>query len=216
MATELGRIERPEAEGFRAGRKLYLVPLVFAPRNPPPDYASLLEEYWRGVDEHLERLETRIGAIKHVYHESVSAAGEEALKAVEAISAYSSNICRNRVAMGATMEAIEDAELFGEMLDWQRCLMVGLVSQKVSTTVWQSYRDAQKRRNERILSVIDSTLGEGEAGVLFIAEDHSLQFPVSLQVFYVAPPALDRIHRWVRDRARAEGEAESRDTPGQQ
>ena len=80
MSEELGRIDRPEAEGFRAGRKLYLVPLVFGPRKPAPDYAPLLIEYWRGVDEHLEKLETRIGAIKHVYHEAVAASGDEALR----------------------------------------------------------------------------------------------------------------------------------------
>ena len=85
------------------------------------------------------------------------------------------------------MEALEDVDLYIEMLDWQRCLMVGLVSQKVGSMVWQKYREAQTRRNEQMLKVIDSTLGEGEAGVLFITEEHSLQFPVTMQVFYVAP-----------------------------
>ena len=208
MAEELGRIERPEAAQFRGGRKLYLVPLVYSPKAPPAGYAPILVEYWRGVDEHLERLETRIGRVAHVYHESVPAGGEEALQQVESMNDYTGSICRYRVAAGAKFEALEDPELFAEALDWQRCLMVGLASRKASTLVWDNYRDTQKRRNERILGVIDQTLGDDEAGLLFVTEDHSLQFPTSIQVFYVSPPALDRIHRWLRDNSRAASDSD--------
>ena len=30
-----------------------------------------------------------------------------------------------------------------------------------------------------------------------------VQFPVDIEVFSVAPPALDEIHRWLRDRSQA-------------
>ena len=43
--TELGRIERPEAEQYRAQRKLYLVPLVYTPKEPPADYVATLARY---------------------------------------------------------------------------------------------------------------------------------------------------------------------------
>ena len=52
---------------------------------------------------------------------------------------------------------------------------------------------------------IDTTLAEGETGVLFISEDHGVQFPTDVQVFYVAPPALDALKRWLGERMRAAG-----------
>ncbi|MCK4581439.1 MAG: hypothetical protein KAU10_08800, partial [Dehalococcoidia bacterium] len=48
---------------------------------------------------------------------------------------------------------------------------------------------------------------------------HRLQFPGDIEVFSVFPPALDEIHRWVRDQTRearekpAAGDEEA--TPGQ-
>ena len=53
----------------------------------------------------------------------------------------------------------------------------------------EGYREAAQKRNEFISARIDETLDEEEVGVLFIREDHSIQFPEGVQVFYVAPPA---------------------------
>jgi len=199
--TELGRVERPEAEPFRAQRKLYLVPLVYSPKEPPSDYVATLARYWGGVREHVRRLEERIGTVRRVYHESVPVAGAEGLKLAQQLNARAHEIAAQKVEAGASFEALEDAELLAETIDWQRCLMVGLSSQRVANQVWTSYREASQRRYEHMAKRIDETLGPGEAGLLFILEEHSLQFPASIQVFYVAPPALDEVHRWVRDHA---------------
>ena len=59
------------------------------------------------------------------------------------------------------------------------------------------------KRYERIAARIDETLGEGESGVLFIREDHRVQFPGDVQVFYVAPRALDALKRWIDEQVRA-------------
>ena len=37
MSTPLGEIQKPEAEQYRKGRKLYLVPMFAAPLDSPPD-----------------------------------------------------------------------------------------------------------------------------------------------------------------------------------
>ena len=60
--------------------------------------------------------------------------------------------------------------------------------------------EASKKRNERIASQIDETLNEDESGILFMREGYQIQFPSEIEVFYVAPPALDEIKRWFRDR----------------
>ncbi len=205
--AELGRVERPEAEQFRAQRKLYLVPLVYTPKEPPADYVATLARYWGGVREHVRRLEERLGPVRRVYHESVPLAGPEALELARQINQRSAEIAEQKVEAGATFEAVEDAELLGETVDWQRCLMT-VTSPKVANQVWASYRDASRRRAEHMARRIDETLGPGETGLLFILEEHSLQFPPTIQVFYVAPPALDEIHRWVREHSRQAEAAE--------
>ena len=199
--TELGRIERPEAAPFIGQRKLYLVPLVYTPAQPSADYAAILARYWFGVREHLRRLEGRLGPINHVFHEAIPTGGEDGLKLAERVNPRSAEIAREKVANGAAFDAVEDPETLAESLDWQRCLMAGLASQKVAAQVWGFYRDASRKRNEHVAKRLDELLKEGEAGVLFVMEEHSLQFPPSIQVFYVAPPALDEVHRWMRDHA---------------
>ncbi len=208
MSSELGRIEKPAAEQFVGQRKIYLVPLVFAPPKPSPEYADLYERYWSGVREQLLKLENSIGFIARVYHESVGVAGEEGLREVEKLNDKSSSLARSKVEAGASFEAVEDEELVAEAFDWQRCLMIGLESRKVADQIWSSYTEATRRRYEVMAQRIDETLKPAEAALLFVSEDHRIQFPPDIQVFYVSPPALDEIHRWMRDqRLKAQREA---------
>lgn len=210
MSSELGKLEKPSAEQFRGQRKIYLVPLVFAPPQPPPDYADLYERYWTGVREHLLKLENAIGSIARVYHESVGHSGEEGLAEAEKLNSKSASVARGKVEAGARFEALEDEELLAEAFDWQRCLMVGLESRKVADQVWGYYSEATRRRYEVMSKRIDETLKPEEAGLLFLSEDHRLQFPSDVRVFYVSPPALDEIHRWLRDQRR-----QPQEQPGQ-
>lgn len=211
MSSELGRLEKPPAEQFQGERRIYLVPLVFAPRKPAPDYADMFERYWSGVREHLMKLEHSMGAIAHVYHESVGLAGEDGVAMAERLSEKSASIARNKVENLAGFEALEDQELVVESIDWQRCLMIGLESQKAGEYVWKSYSEAMKKRYEIMAQRIDDSLGAGEAGLLFITEEHHLQFPAGVRVFYVSPPALDEIHRWLRDHRGGPAEEEPRE-----
>jgi hypothetical protein len=84
-------------------------------------------------------------------------------------------------------------------MDWTRCLAIGLQNQEVLTKVYESYAEAGKNRNEHIARQIDDTLKTDEIGILFMREGHQVQFSSDIQVFYVAPPALDEIKRWLRD-----------------
>jgi hypothetical protein len=209
MAEELGRIEKPEAEHFKEKRKLYLVPLIFQGRDVPSEYAEKFSLYWEQVKEHINRLEVRIGKIKQVYHESVSLSSEEGLKFLEKLSPDSYQIVRDKLESGAEFEAIEDKELVEESVDWERCLFAGLMSEKVARKVSEFYLDASRKRYEHIAKRIDETLKDGEASILFIREGHMVQFPQDIEVFSVAPPMLDEIHRWLRDRTSANKSSET-------
>ncbi|MBI2850877.1 MAG: hypothetical protein HYX80_07565 [Chloroflexi bacterium] len=199
MAEELGRIERPEAGQFKDKRKLYLVPLLYSWQDAPAEYGVLFDIYWQQVKEHLANLEAKMGGVKSIYHESVSLAGEEGLKFLEKISQASYRITSEKCRSGAQVEATEDMELVEEAMDWERHLMMGFISEKVARMVSDFFTEASKKRYEHIARRIDETFKENEVAVLFIREGHRVQFPSDIEVFSVFPPALDEIHRWLRD-----------------
>ncbi len=125
--------------------------------------------------------------------------GEEGCKEMGKMNTRSYEITKRRLDKGAKLQPIEDGELLTELMDWSRCLAIGLQNQRVFTTVYNSYVEADKKRNECIAKRVDQTLKPGEAGVLFMREGHQVQFSSDIQVFYVAPPALDEIRRWLRN-----------------
>ena len=129
------------------------------------------------------------------------------MKAVERLNPNSYQIAKTQCDNGAIFEAIEERELFEEVMDWQRCLMLGFMSDKVASKVSEFYVEAARKRNELMAKKISETLKNDEAGLLFIREGYELQFPSDIEVFSVFPPALDEIHRWLRDRTEKEKEA---------
>jgi hypothetical protein len=202
VPERLGKIERLEAERFKQGKKLYLVPLVYSGEKAPDEYKEKSNRYWQQVAEQLTNLASKIGRVNRVYHESIFQSGEDGMKALERLDPGGYQIARTQYDNGAIFEAIEDEELFEEVMDWQRCLMLGFMSNKVATKVSEFYTEAAKKRNESIATKISETLEEDEAGLMFIREEHSVQFPNDVEVFSIFPPALDEIHRWLRDQAR--------------
>jgi len=199
MSEQLGKIEKPEAERFKQGKKLYLVPLVYSHKDAPDEYKEKCTRYWQQVTEQLTNLISKIGMVNRVYHESIFQAGEDGLRATERLNPSSYQIAKNQCAHGATFEAIEEKDLFEEVMDWQRCLMLGFISENVANKVSEFYIEAMKKRNEFVAKRIRETLKDDEAGLLFIKEGHSVQFPADIEVFNVFPPALDDIHRWQRE-----------------
>jgi len=200
MSEELGKINKPEAEEFRKGKKLYFVPLIYCGDESPADYRQMFNRYWNEVEDQISSLERKLGAVRHIYHEMVSEAGDEGVKLVEQVHDKSYRIIENRLSKGAEMEAAEEPDLLSEFMDWSRCLMMGLQNQNVFGQVYKSYNEAAKKRNEYIAACIAKTLREDEVGILFMREGHQIQFRPDIRVFYVSPPALDEINRWLRRR----------------
>jgi len=201
VSEPLGRVDRPAAESFHSLRKLYLVFLVFTHESAPKEYNERCERYWLQVGDQLANLEAKAGAARHIYHEAMYEGGDAGLALLKSVHPFSHGIAAARCANGAILEALEDRELAAEVSDWERFMMMGYASRKVGELVSDLYTQALKKRNEYVLSVIDTTLGAGEAGVLFVGEGHRLQFPSDIEVFSVVPPALDELHRWVRDQS---------------
>ena len=212
MSQELGKIEKPEAAKFQQGRKLLLIPLIYSYKDAPSEYNDIYERYWKQVAEHIVNLEAKIGTVSQVYHESISLGGDDGLKIMEQLNPKSCQISRQKCQDGANLEVIEDKELAEETIDWERCLFIGFLSDKVATKVSELYLEAAKKRYEHISKKIDETLKSDEMAILFIREGHLIQFPQDIEVFSVAPPALDEIRRWLRDRTstqESEGDSQS-------
>jgi len=211
MTKPLGKIAKPEAEHFTGKRKLYLVPLIFSGEGAPSEYVEKFNLYWEQVSQHVANLELKIGKVSHIYHESITMAGENGLKVIEKLNPSCCQIVRDKCQSGAVLEATEDKELSEECIDWERCLLMGFISQKVAKMVSEFYLEALRKRYEHIARGIDETLKANEVGMLFIWEGHMVQFPQDIEVFSVAPPALDEIHRWQRDRSSPEKRERKRD-----
>src|SRR5258708_5707194 len=158
MAQELGKIERPTAASFEGSRKLFLVPLVYSPPEPPADYVGMLERYWAGVRNQVRRLAERTSAIRHVYHEGISQGSEPALTTIEQLNPRSHALIAEFVQDGAAIEALEETEALAESIDWQRCLMLGLNSLKVMQQALEGYRESTRRRYEIMAKRIEESL----------------------------------------------------------
>lgn len=200
MSQDLGKIEKPSVEEYRAARKLFFVPLLFTPRDIQGELFEKVFRYWDQVDAQLTSLELKLGITKKVYHELVPIGREEGSKIIEELNSTSYGIVKARLDKGAQLEPLEDADLLTESMDWTRCLAVGLQNAKVFDKVYESYIQAQKKRNEHIAKMINDTLKESEVGILLMREGHQVQFPADIEIFYVSPPGLDEIKRWLRTR----------------
>jgi len=204
MDQELGKIEKPDAESFKKGRRLFLVPLLYAGKDAPPDYVEKYELYWKQVDEQVRHLESRVGLVNRVYHESISVGGKEGLEIMEKVNIKSYEMARQKCQDKAQLEVIEDKQLAEENMDWERCMLIGFLSDTVASKVYESYVESAKKRYAYMGKKIDETLEANEIAILFIREGHMVQFPKDVEVFSVAPPSLDEIHRWMRDRINRE------------
>ena len=208
MTEELGKIERPAAEEFKSGRKLYFVPLILSMGEDNLELDLKVGNYWEQVETQLSNLESKLGAISYIFHELVPVGDDEGLKTIETLCKDSLKIVRKRIDQGARLHPIEDGDLLFEFMDWGRCLSIGIQSQRVFTQVYEAYNKAHKLRNESIAKKVDEALGDDETGILIMREGHQVQFPSDIQVFYIAPPGLDELKRWMRERE-AEAEKEN-------
>ena len=161
MTQELGRISRPSADQYQGRRKLLLVPLVYGPPTADPEGAAVLQNYWEQAQTQVAALETALGQLQHVYHESLTAGGEEGLEQLEAADQRSHRLIRDKCQAGAVLEETEDLDILLETLDLQTVsddaagqsvcrrqtsgMVWGKQSQALRTHRWPVGRDTGRR-----------------------------------------------------------------------
>ena len=176
-----------------------LVPLVYGPPSDDQEAAAVLQNYWEQVQTQVAALETALGSLQHIYHESLTVGGDEGLEQLGATDQRSHRFIRDKCEAGAALEATEDLDALLETLDLQRCMMIPLASPAVAARLQEWYAESNRRRYEHIAGRIDGTLEEDAVGLLMISDRHQVQFPGDIEVFYVAPPALDDFRRWMQN-----------------
>jgi hypothetical protein len=200
MAEELGKIPKPPVEDFKKGRKLIFVPIIYPGEGLPEEYKQKFNRYWEQVEKHVTELTSKLGRVNAIFHELIAVSGEEGVKSLKDLNKPGYKIVAACIKKKARLENLEDADLLTEFMDWSRCLMIGLQNPKVISRIYESYAEVGKKRNEAMAKKIDDTLKRDEIGIVMMRESHQVQFPADIQVFYVSPPALDEIKRWLRDR----------------
>jgi hypothetical protein len=202
MAQELGKIEKPPAESFKKGRKIFFVPVIYQSEDLPKDYLEKFNRYWEEVEKQIAELSLKLGEINKIYHELIAFSGEKGATTLKDLNNPSYKIVQACLTKKASLEALEDSDLLTEFMDWSRCLLIGLQNPNVISKVYDAYTEVGKKRNEAMARKIDETLKDNEIGMVLMRESHQVQFPADVQVFYVSPPALDDIKRWLREQER--------------
>ena len=206
MAKKLGKVRKPSAKIFEKGRKLLFLPLVFSTEEPEPELTKRLDEYWKQARLQIEKLEAGLAKVSKIYHELVSDAEKEGVKAMEEMDTGSKDIVKGYIQRGAEFYPVEERSLLSEFIDWNRCLSIGLLSRRALEQVQQAYNDVQCRRQERIAKIVNETLKGDEVGMLVMREGCDIQFPPDIQVFFISPPALDEVKKWFAENRYAYGQ----------
>ena len=106
-------------------------------RKAPP----FLQNYWEQVQTQVAALETALGSLQHIYHESLTVGGDEGLEQLGATDQRSHRFIRDKCEAGATLEATEDLDTLLETLDLQRCMMIPLASPAVAARLQEWYTE---------------------------------------------------------------------------
>jgi hypothetical protein len=198
VSQELGRLDRPSALQFVGKKKLLLLPLIQAPNADEVEVKEILDRFWLQAEQQIDSLSAALGPIQYVFHETVTEDGEPGLKQLEMFSSASYEMVKNKIESGSSMISVEDPELLMENLDLRRLLMMPLSSHNVAVRIQDWFSDNSKSRNEGIANKIKDSIQSNEVGILLISDGHQVQFPADLEVFYVAPPALDEFRQWLQ------------------
>ena len=208
MPEKLTQIPKPKAASYKGGRKIYLVASMFGFQGVPDDLKSKLETYWTDVRSQIDNLEQSLAKITRVYHEGVFESGETGLESVNNINSYAYPFINTLCKSTAKLESLEDKVLVQEEYDWRICSSAGLTSEKVYSLILKNLEESTAKRWSHASTIIDSPIPKDAAALLIANENHKIQFPEDIQVFYVSPPSFDSVKRWVDDQIRLMVEAQ--------
>ena len=199
----LSRMPKPGAEQYKDVRKLLLATLFIFPISDSDDIEPLLEKYWSEIRDQVQNLERSLGSVTQVFHEDVFLSGDEGLSMIDRINPKGHSFVQTLIWSTADLVAFEDQEIIMELSDWQRCLSIGIMSEKVRKIVLDGYTEISSKRSELLTKKIDESVPEGGCAIIFTLQESKIQFPEDVQVFYIAPPSLNEIKNWIEKKMKS-------------
>ena len=196
-AEEIGSIGKATAGDILASRKIYLVTMVQPSPGAPDGFEQRYNDYWSAVEQQISNLETTAGTVNRIFAEGVIGRGDDAMLMVQQSNPGAHSVVRQRVSAGAVFEEFEDTDLFGQVIDWGRCLQGGLINQTVADEIQTKYTEASEKRSKHLLKQLNEGILESEAGLL-LSGDPSIAIPDGVEKFLISPPELDGLQRWVQ------------------
>ena len=196
-AEEIGSIGKATAGDILASRKIYLVTMVQPSPGAPDGFEQRYNDYWSAVEQQISNLETTAGTVNRIFAEGVIGRGDDAMLMVQQSNPGAHSVVRQRVSTGAVFEEFEDTDLFGQVIDWGRCLQGGLINQTVADEIQTKYTEASEKRSKHLLKQLEEGILESEAGLL-LSGDPSIAIPDGVEKFLISPPELDALQRWVQ------------------
>ena len=196
---ELGKISKPSVDRFKNKKRLIYVPIFFV----PPQISEIKEnnpfkDYWAEIADNINKLELSLGKIDTIFHEMNTKSKEEGLNIIENINPHGIDFIKILYNSGSKVSDFENEELITELMDWQRALSSGIISAKAREIISREYNETNSERNKTLLNKISKELNVGSNGILFMREDHGLQFDNETEVFYVSSNTISKVHEWLK------------------
>jgi len=197
--AEIGKITKPEVKQYENRKKIYFIKNIYLPQNATDTYKSIFKRYWKEVEEHLGKLEAA-GKVSKIFCESIYMTGEKSMQVLHNMNARLGEIVKKKIDEGALFLPLEDKDIFGAYIDWNNCLMIVQTS-AVYETVHELFKEAVMNRLKHITKVLEENIADTEAVLLIMREEDrkALEFPDDMEVFPIAPPALDDLEQYIRD-----------------
>ena len=187
----------PRSSDQLTKRKAMIVRIV-QPLPSLPGYDERATAYWDAARMHVGRQEASIGPYKQVFVEGVMGHGADGMLAIQQANPGLHRFVKSFIDSGAALAPLEDTNLLLETADWSECLNVQPRSEKVQQLLIEKYNEAAEARNAHLNTVLDASIGIGEAAIVLVISD-SLPLPPDVERFLVSPPELDQLNRWLRE-----------------
>ena len=196
---ELGKISKPSVDRFKNKKRLIYVPVFFV----PPQISEIKEnnpfnDYWAEIADNINKLELSLGKIDIIFHEMNTKSKEDGLNIIENLNPDGIDFIKILHNSGSKISDFENEELITELMDWQRASSSGIMSTKAREIISKEYNETNSQRNKNLLNKISEELNIVSNGILFMREDHGLQFDNETEVFYVSSNTISKVHEWLK------------------
>ena len=209
MSDEIGKIQKPDSKNIIGKRKAFICVLLQAPPEASKELHDLIQKYWDAVDTNITNLEKKAGVVKRVFVEGIPGKGEDVSVSLKEASLGAWNILQERINSGAEFEEFENLDILQKVIDWSKCLNVGLSNRSVAEKISEELKKESESRIDFINSSLDNNLKEGESCIIFTG-NQEINLPEGVEKCIIYPPELDTVAQWVKN-AQAAMEAQMKE-----